>query len=63
MLKPGVEDVLTTDLSFVYIMSRFLEFLQPELGRLSLAGVLADMRASMMAEMDFTQVGEGAPFG
>ncbi|KXZ49651.1 hypothetical protein GPECTOR_20g508 [Gonium pectorale] len=55
VLKPGVEDVLTADLSFVYLCSRFLEFVQPELGRLSLAGVLADMRTSMMAEVDFTQ--------
>ncbi|KAG2437493.1 hypothetical protein HXX76_006142 [Chlamydomonas incerta] len=55
VLKPGVEDTLTTDLSFVYLCSRFLEFLQPELSRLSLAGVLADMRTSMMAEVDFTQ--------
>ncbi|PNW79251.1 hypothetical protein CHLRE_09g407801v5 [Chlamydomonas reinhardtii] len=28
VLKPGVEDTLTTDLSFVYLCSRFLEFLQ-----------------------------------
>ncbi|GLC36376.1 hypothetical protein PLESTF_000329900 [Pleodorina starrii] len=55
VLKPGVEDVLTADLSLVYLMSRYLEFLQPELGRLSLTGVLADMRTSMMAEVDFTQ--------
>ncbi|GFR40256.1 hypothetical protein Agub_g828 [Astrephomene gubernaculifera] len=55
VLKPGVEDVLSTDLSFVYLTSRFLEWLQPELARLSLTGVLADMRASMMAEVDFTQ--------
>ncbi|GLI63614.1 hypothetical protein VaNZ11_006625 [Volvox africanus] len=55
VLKPGVEDVLNADMSFVYLMSRYLEFLQPELGRLSLTGVLADMRTSMMAEVDFTQ--------
>ena len=38
VLKPGVEDVLTTDMSFVYLVSRYLEFLQPELSRLSLTG-------------------------
>lgn len=32
VLKPGVEDVLSSDLSFVYIMSRWLEFIQPEVG-------------------------------
>ena len=36
---------------------------QPELSRLSLAGVLADMRTSMMAEVDFTQVGGGRAEG
>ena len=34
VLKPGVEDVLTTDLSFVYLFSRYLEFIQPDLARL-----------------------------
>jgi aarF domain-containing kinase len=38
VLKPGVEDVLTTDMSFIYIVSRYLEFLQPELARLSMTG-------------------------
>lgn len=52
---PGVEDVLTADLSFVYLASRFLEFVSPELGRLSIAGVLADMRSSMIDETDFTK--------
>ncbi|KAG2487613.1 hypothetical protein HYH03_013752 [Edaphochlamys debaryana] len=55
VLKPGVEEVLTADLSFVYLMSRFLEFVQPEFGRFSLTGILSDMRTSMMAEVDFTQ--------
>ncbi len=39
VLKPATKDVLTTDMSFVYVVSRFLEFLQPELSRLSLTGV------------------------
>jgi len=38
VLKPGVEDILTTDMSYVYLFSRFLEFIQPELSRLSLTG-------------------------
>ena len=29
VLKPGVEDILTTDLSFLYLASRVLEFLNP----------------------------------
>lgn len=38
VLKPGVEDVLTTDMSYVYLFSKFMEFIQPELARLSLTG-------------------------
>lgn len=37
-------------------MTRFLEFIQPDLGRLSLGGILADIRTSMMDEVDFTKV-------
>lgn len=55
VLKPGVEDVLSTDLSFIYLASRFLEFLQPELSRLSLTGVIADIRSSMLDEVDLTK--------
>lgn len=37
-------------------MTRFLEFIQPDLARLSLGGILADIRTSMMDEVDFTKV-------
>jgi aarF domain-containing kinase len=53
VLKPGVEDVLETDLAFVYLASRLLEFVQPELERLSLSGVLQDIRTSMIAGQCF----------
>lgn len=38
-------------------MTRFLEFIQPDLARLSLGGILSDIRTSMMDEVDFTKVG------
>ena len=38
-------------------MTRFLEFIQPDLARLSLGGILSDIRTSMMEEVDFTKVG------
>ena len=50
VLKPGVEDILTTDLSFLYLASRVLEFLNPELERTSLAAIIGDIRASMLDE-------------
>lgn len=36
VLKPGIEDVLVADLNFIYVVSRILEFLNPELQRTSL---------------------------
>ena len=40
MLKPGVEDVLTTDLIFLYVAARVLEFLNPQFARVSLVSFL-----------------------
>ena len=51
VLKPGVEDILTTDLSFLYLASRVLEFLNPELERTSMAAIVGDIRASMLDEV------------
>ena len=36
-------------------MSRYLEFVTPELTRLSLAPILADIRSSMLEEVDFSK--------
>lgn len=53
VLKPGVSDILTADLSFLYVASRVLEFLNPELKRTSLSAIVGDIRSSMMEEVDF----------
>lgn len=53
VLKPGVEDVLLTDLNFLYLASRALEILSPDLSRVSLSDVMGDIRSSMMDEVDF----------
>lgn len=53
VLKPGVSDVLNADLSFLYVASRVLEFLNPEFKRTSLSAIVGDIRASMMEEVDF----------
>ncbi|KAK9802984.1 hypothetical protein WJX73_004259 [Symbiochloris irregularis] len=53
VLKPGVEDVLISDLNFLQISSQILEFLNPQLARTSLAGIVTDIRASMLDETDF----------
>ena len=53
VLKPGVEDVLTTDLSFLLVATKILEFLNPQLARTSLVGIVSDIRSSMLDEVDF----------
>lgn len=53
VLKPGVENILQTDLNFLYLASKIIEFINPELTRVSLVGVVGDVRASMMDETDF----------
>jgi len=55
VLKPGVEDVLTTDLSFIYIAARVLEFISPDLARTSLSAIVGDVRTSMLDEVDFNK--------
>jgi aarF domain-containing kinase len=51
----GVEDALTADLAFLVASTRVLEFLLPDLARGSLAAVAADLRSSMLDELDFTK--------
>jgi aarF domain-containing kinase len=53
VLKPGVEDVLKTDLSFIYIATKVLEFINPDLARTSLSAIVGDVRQSMLEEVDF----------
>ncbi|XP_072998205.1 uncharacterized aarF domain-containing protein kinase At5g05200, chloroplastic [Typha latifolia] len=53
VLKPGIEDILVADLNFVYVVARILEFLNPELRRTSLVGIVKDIKESMLEEVDF----------
>ncbi|KAK2430132.1 hypothetical protein P8452_43584 [Trifolium repens] len=53
VLKPGIEDILVADLNFVYVVSRIIEFLNPEISRTSLVGIVKDIRESMLEEVDF----------
>lgn len=53
VLKPGVEKVLQTDLDFLHVASKIVEFINPELTRISLVAVVGDIRASMMDETNF----------
>lgn len=55
VLKPGIEDILVADLNFVYVVARILEFVNPELSRTSLVGIVKDIRESMLEEVDFSK--------
>lgn len=46
------------DLNFLYIATRFLEFINPQLTRASLSAIVGDIRASMLEEVDFRKEAE-----
>lgn len=51
--KPGVGSLLKADLAFVSFAAKFLEFVNPDLARLSLADIMGDIRSTMLDELDF----------
>ena len=51
--KPTIDEALKADLSFIYVASRVLEFLQPDWERTSLSAIAGDIRSSMLEELDF----------
>ena len=51
--KPRVDESLKADLSFIFIASRILEFIQPDFERTSLSAIASDIRGSMLEELDF----------
>lgn len=53
--KPGVDATLKADLGFIYISSRIIELLQPELARTSFSAIVGDIRESMLDELDFAK--------
>ena len=53
--KPGVRNVLLTDLNFLYVTARVLEWIAPHLVHASLSGIVQEIQAGMLAECDFLQ--------
>lgn len=51
--KPGVGDILLTDLNFLYVAARVLEWFAPGFARTSLSGIITDVQRTMMEETDF----------
>lgn len=53
--KPGVRNVLLTDLNFLYVTAKLLELIAPRLAHASLSGIVEEIQAGMLAECDFLQ--------
>lgn len=51
--KPGVDSTLQADLAFLLAATKLLEFINPSLSSFSLANIIADIRDSMLDELDF----------
>lgn len=51
--KPGVENLLTTDMNFLFVMSRLLEMLSPGLSKESVSDMVAELYQCMLDECDF----------
>lgn len=53
--KPGVRNVLLTDLNFLFVTSKVLEWLVPHLVHASLSDIVNEIQKGMLAECDFLQ--------
>ncbi|MCB1170756.1 MAG: AarF/ABC1/UbiB kinase family protein [Leptospiraceae bacterium] len=51
--KPGVDDIILTDLNFLFLWAQVLEWLAPEFSRTSFKNIVQDMQKIMMEECDF----------
>lgn len=51
--KPGVENILLTDLNFLYASAKLIEYLAPKLSWTSLSAVVAEIQKTMLEECDF----------
>ena len=51
--KPGVENILLTDLNFLYVSARIIERIAPKISWTSLSGVVEEIQRTMMEECDF----------
>ena len=53
--RPGVEEILVTDMTFLQTVARLGERVIPKLRHTSIAGILSEIRESVLAECDFIQ--------
>mgnify|MGYP000467260847 FL=1 len=53
--KPGVENILLTDLNFLYVAAKLMEYFVPNLSMASLSAIVDEIQKGMLAECDFLQ--------
>lgn len=51
--KPGVRDVLTTDMNALYLITRLLEIMLPNMDKASITGMVEELFQAMLDECDF----------
>lgn len=51
--KPGVQDIILTDMHFLVLASHLLEWFVPDIERTSLSAMLEDLQKTMAEECDF----------
>ncbi len=56
--RPGVKNILSTDLNFLYYSAVIFERLVPRLQHISLAGILSEIRRTVFEECDFFKEAE-----
>jgi len=56
--RPGVQDILKTDLNFLFYAATVLEYLVPGLKHASLAGILSEIRRTVIEECNFIKEAE-----
>ncbi|MBW2218150.1 MAG: AarF/ABC1/UbiB kinase family protein [Deltaproteobacteria bacterium] len=56
--RPGVQDILKTDLNFLFYAATVLEYLVPGLKYASLAGILSEIRRTVIEECNFIKEAE-----
>lgn len=56
--RPGAETILKTDLNALYLAALVLEKLMPRLRHASLAGILSEIRRTVLEECDFAKEAE-----
>lgn len=51
--KPGVKNIIRTDLNFILVAAKVLELLAPHLARVSISAMIEEIQKSMLEECDF----------